>query len=152
MMNGDISNVTSANFAFRLDGSIIILAESSDTNNWFFSKSTSTNLEVDDEVIRIINIIAEKTEFSVSLVIEEDFLARYSPFVRDILNTTPHTKLHIVEDQREVSKLIEKGDIDYYVDNDLRRVNQTNSEHAYTVIGISNQYLNKIKSPRRNRY
>lgn len=147
MMSGDISNVTSPNFAFRLDG--FVLKREEVESPLPIIRSTKSTFTLNDEAVRVMNSIADKTEYTVSLVVEEDYLAKYSPTIRDVLSTLPHNRLHIVEDQREVSALLSTNAFDYYVDDDLRRLDLTSSDYAYSLKELQNNFFSNVRYSRR---
>lgn len=153
MKNGDISNYYSPRIAFRLDNFLFSTEEAVKINRLSdiptFLKSIirpDPKILFNGEAIYMMGRIALRTEYSTPLIVHSDFLTEniqdmideYIPF---------HSTIYVITKQSDVHDLLSKGEITYYIDGNIDRINSTNSDYAMSVQNLD-RVLN-IRSVRR---
>lgn len=137
MMHGDISNIVSSSFGFRLDGFLLNTCSPQFTGmtgliNYLKSRFGSVNDPLfNQQAVSVMSRISLKTEYSTPIIVDSTFVTKDVQELVD--DNLPYSSVIIIEKQSDVTDLLNSGIITYYVDDSLDRISATNSPYAYTL-------------------
>ena len=144
MMHGDISNIVSSSFGFRLDGFLLNTRSPQFTGmtglvEYLKSRFGTVNDKLfNQQAVSVMSRISLKTEYSTPIIIDSAFL---SENVQDLVDDNlPYSSIFVINKQSEVTDLLNSGIITYYVDDNLDRISATNSPYAYTLSDITQKF------------
>lgn len=132
MRHGDISNQQNYVIGIRCEGCLLKYKEGSFKDsllNLIFGKNNRA--EVDASVLSLMTYIYRRTEYVVDLVIDEE---NYTTELQRILDEYPFNRVVLVHRNiSEITTRLNTGDLTYYIDSDIMRLESVNSKYAMTL-------------------
>lgn len=144
MMHNDLSNMSGVTIGFRcVDFLVKFKKEGLKDNLLNIIVGKEKRADIDESVKNFMEYLFRNTEFNVDLVIEEK---EYTEGLKELIDTMPFSRVVIVSKLSQISQRLLTGDLTYYVDSDINRLNQINSKYAVTF-----EQLQKLIKVRRDR-
>lgn len=144
MLHGDISNHRKFNIGFRCEETLLIPKRG--IFNQLLNKFTDryVRADVDPDVLSAMNYIYWDTEYSVSLIVDNDNL---TPQLEERLKDFPFNHLdNIIRHTSEITMQLFSGNLTYFVTNNTLEKSLVNSRYAVTL-----EELNEILKRKRVR-
>lgn len=137
MRHGDISNVRGYVFGFRCEGSLLKYRDDGIVDfalNFMFGKSHRA--EIDQRILGYMRHIYERTEHTVSLVVDRrNYTDELRSFLEDM--NVPYNQVGLVVNRyTEITSMLNSGELSFYVDSDYNRRMLVNSQYAVDADGL----------------
>lgn len=130
MQHGDISNQRSFVIGFRCEGTLLNMKEDKFTDkilNTVFGKLKRA--DVDEKVLSFMQHIYNNTEYTVSLVVDEN---NYSKDIEDFLADFPCNVICNCS-VGQLTSMLMTGELSYLIDNDIMNRSQVNSRYCMSM-------------------
>lgn len=144
MLHGDISNQRSFVIGFRCENSLLHYKDESIADKVLNSvRGKTKRAEVDPKVYSLMNYLYYNTEYTISLVIDED---NYTKEAQEYLVDFPCNVITNCSEGHLTSMLM-TGELSYLIDNDIMRRSLINSRYCMSMDDFS-KLLRKGLKPR----
>lgn len=132
MLHGEISNQQNFVIGIRCEDCLLKYKEGSVKDSLLnFILGKNNRAEVDESVLSLMTYIYRRTEYVVDLVVDEE---NYTPQLQELLDSYPFNRVVLVHRNiSEITTRLNTGDLSYYIDNDIMRLETVNSKYAMTV-------------------
>ena len=129
MLHGDISNQRSFVIGFRCENSLLHYKDESIADKVLNSvRGKTKRAEVDPKVYSLMNYLYYNTEYTISLVIDED---NYTKEAQEYLADFPFNQVAtVIKSISEVTMMLNTGELTYFVSDDIIDRQSVNSRYA----------------------
>lgn len=129
MKHGDISNNPAPVFAVRLEDFLLRFEQENLLDKIkYFGDRKYLNPHFDDKVLKFLDVIFRKTNYSVYLVHSIILNSK----IRKLLENIPFSNFMYIENDNNLIYYLNTGFFSYYVDN-YNKVNELNIKNAVTL-------------------
>ena len=134
MLHGDISNKQNMVMGFRVEGTLLHYREKGLKNKVLNSLlGKPQRAEIDKRVLSAIRYVFYKTDYTIALIVQESNYNRDLEYVLDKYNIPYTSVIKVVHNFSDVTDLIERGEISYYIDNREENRGLVNSMYAVDI-------------------
>lgn len=132
MLHGDLSNQQNFVIGIRCEDCLLKYKEGSVKDSLLnFILGKNRRAEVDESVLSLMTYIYRRTEYVVDLVVDEE---NYTPQLQKFLDEYPFNRVVLVHKNiSEITTRLNTGDLTYYIDSNIIRLESVNSRYAMTV-------------------
>lgn len=144
MRHGDISNQQNFIIGIRCENCLLKYKEGSVKDSLLnFILGKNNRAEIDERVLGLMTYIYRRTEYVVDLVVDEE---NYTPQLQQLLDEYPFNRVVLVHRNiSEITTRLNTGDLSYYVDSDIMRLESVNSKYAVTVDRFNEILRRKVR-------
>ena len=144
MLHGEISNQQNFIIGIRCEDCLLKYKEGSVKDSLLnFILGKNNRAEVDESVLSLMTYIYRRTEYVVDLVVDEE---NYTPQLQELLDKYPFNRVVLVHRNiSEITTRLNTGDLSYYVDSDIMRLESVNSKYAVTVDRFNEILRRKVR-------
>lgn len=144
MRHGDISNQQNFIIGIRCENCLLKYKEGSVKDSLLnFILGKNNRAEIDESVLGLMTYIYRRTEYVVDLVVDEE---NYTPQLQQLLDEYPFNRVVLVHRNiSEITTRLNTGDLSYYVDSDIMRLESVNSKYAVTVDRFNEILRRKVR-------
>lgn len=144
MVHGDISNQQEFIIGIRCEDCLVKYKEGNLLDSLLnLIKGKENRAEIDEEVLSLMTYIYRRTNYVVDLVVDAK---NYSPELKELLSEYPFNRIVLVKNHiSEITARLNTGDLTYYVDNSIIRLDKVNSKYAMTCKDFNTLLHRKVR-------
>lgn len=146
MKHGDISNQRSFIIGIRCEDCLFKYNTKGVKDKILnIVKGKTHNAEIDQKVLSLMRYIYERTDYTISLVVDKE---NYTDELRDALDklNVPYNQVGLVlKSISEVTMMLNTGELSFYVDSSYNRRTLVNSQYAVDVDTFNTMLRRKVR-------